>query len=264
MKGKVISSSITPELQISVPHIESKLSKGIYLAGADPANRHFWLGVLEGKAVVHSRFLRRKILIDDLQKVEIKGGFFTPKKTSRISQEEWSQMNEGYELQPRSALSEAEQLDLSKHAGSFFKYVFDHGTFFNKRWGFAQREIFKDEETGDVVIETLYDVFPRGSWVGLYIKTRDLDGMNFKKFSFQARRTPDRKFPETIRIEFKTKYQVLRSFAVNNLKNEWQTYEYPLNFSKPSPITEVTIIYLNEKVGVYKKGSVQFKNVSIE
>ena len=112
--------------------------------------------------------------------------------------------------------------------------------------------------------KTDYDVFPKGSWVGLYFKTRHFDFSKVKTFSIDARQVPGKNSPDYVRIEFKTKFSIVRTFALKMIRENWQTFSFPISFSKETPITEVTMMFTHDKVGPNKTGSVQFKNFNFE
>jgi hypothetical protein len=88
------------------------------------------VGVLRGFVEVSkpSLFFQSKgTRIRGLEETSVSGGVVQP--VTRVTSESWGLMKESYELLEKSAVMEAEQIDLSKSAGGFFDYVFDHGTF---------------------------------------------------------------------------------------------------------------------------------------
>ena len=91
--------------------------------------------------------------------------------------------------------------------------IFDHGTFYNERNGFAEREFFKDPESGEVFLEARYDVFPTTSWVGLYFKIRGVDLSQFDTLRFNARRPSEGGYPNRFLIELKNKNQIVREIS---------------------------------------------------
>ena len=107
------------------------------------------VGVLRGfvEVVKPSFFFQSQgIRIRGLEETSVVGGVVQP--ATRVTAESWNRMKESYELLEKSAVKEAEQIDLSKKAGGFFNYVFDHGTFYTPKVGFAGREFFKDPDSG--------------------------------------------------------------------------------------------------------------------
>lgn len=184
-------------------------------------------------------------------------------KPSQISQDDWRLTREAYEVPPKSAASEAAQLDMAKKSGNFFRFVIDHGTFYQQKFGWCEREFVTPGDGSPVYLETTYDVFPVSSWVGVYLKTRNFDISKFKTFKMEARRIEGRPHPDNIRIEFKAKYQVIQAFAIKMVQKDWEKIEFPLRISKETPINEMTIIFSNDKVGSEKSGGVQFRNFEL-
>jgi len=164
----------------------------------------------------------------------------------------------------KSGILEARQLDLSKEAGSLFQYVFDHGTFYTPQFGFAEREFIKDAVTGKVRLELSYDVFPKTSFGGVYLKTRNFDLSRFKALKFQARGDPKEGYPESIRIELKSGRSVIRAFAPRDFKESWQSFAFPFRVNRPTPISEITLVISHEKAQRYPKGKLHLREVDFE
>lgn len=275
-KGTILISSQDDNLQVSVPSRATAQNSGFlydffakfvisaqnatFLASANADTNAYQVSVLQGEVQVHPGIPYTSTPVKSLEMVQ--GSSLT--KTV-LSDSEWGKVREAYEITPKSAAKEASQMDISRKAGNLFNNVFDHGTFYQEKWGFATREFIEPEEAGaPVYMQTDYDVFPKASWVGVYFKTRNLDLSKIKSFSLDARRVAGKNYPDFIRIEFKTKYQVIRTFAIKMLREDWQTFSFPVTFSKETPITEITVIFTNEKVGPNKVGAVQFKNFNVE
>lgn len=275
-KGTVLVSSQDDDLQVSVPGRATAKNQGFlydffakfvvsaqnatFLATAVPEKGSYQVSVLQGQVQVHPGIPYTSTAVKGLEMVQ--GGGL---KKNAISETEWVKVREAYEITPVSAAKEAAQINLSKKAGNLFNYIFDHGVFYQEKWGWANREFVEPEEAGEpVYLQTDYDVFPKGSWVGVYLKTRNLDLSKVKSFSVDARRAPGKNYPDYIRLEFKTKFTIVRTFALKMVREDWQTYTFPVTFSKETPITEVTVIFTNDKVGPNKTGSVQLKNFHAE
>jgi hypothetical protein len=222
------------------------------------------VGVLKGNLHVDSGpfFKRETASVKPLEYIDAEKGLPLGKPV-RVTREYWNQLKEAYELCATSAEAEAVQLDLSKHAGTFFKYVFDHGTFYTPKIGFARREFVKDDASGDVYFELEYDVFPKGSYVGMYTKARDFDLSQFKAFEFEVRTIPDEGFPESLRIEVKSGTNIVKVFQPFGFTPTWQKISIPIHYEKATPINEVTIVILNEKAGENKKGILHFKRFNV-
>ncbi len=253
-------------LQVSTPELVADVHGALFRVEAAGSLKggEDKVGVLRGSVVasVPSLFFRRGgERIRGLEKASVIDGALQP--ASRMSPEEWSVMKEVYELLEKTAVMEAQQIDLSKHAGTLFERVFDHGTFFTPKIGYAGREFYKDPNSGEVYLETEYDVFPAGSFVGVYIKTRDLDAMQYEGLSFDVRRIPEEGVPDSFSIELKSKGNVARRFAPRGFVREWTPMKFDFSAQKPTPISEVVFVFLNTRVGEAKKGMLEFRNINL-
>lgn len=223
------------------------------------------VGVLSGSVEVSPVFIfipKAGVRVRGLQTATLgEGVTLVPK---RVNTQEWQAMKESYELLTKSAAKEAEQINLSKFAGSFFKdVVFDHGTFFTPKVGYAGREFFKDPDSGQVLLEAEYDVFPVGSFCGVYIKTRGLDLSKYTGFFFEIRGKAEEGVPESFFIEMKSKGNVVRRFAPRNFGKDWQLVEFDFHAQKPLPVNEMVFVFTNARAGEAKKGVLQFRNINL-
>jgi len=222
------------------------------------------IGVLRGFVEVAkpSPFFRSEgIRIRGLEETSATGGVIQP--VTRVTPEAWGLMKESYELLEKTAVMEAEQIDLSKMAGSFFNVVFDHGTFYTPKSGYAGREFFKDPDSGQVFFETEYDVFPTGSFCGVYIKTRDFDISKYTGLSFEVRRKADEGAPDSFFIEMKSKGNVVRRYAPRVFEKTWKLVEFDFHAQKPLIVNEVVFVFTNARVGEAKKGVLEFRNMKL-
>ncbi len=222
------------------------------------------VGVLRGFVEVSkpSRFFQSEgVRIRGLEETSVVHGVVQP--VSRVTPEAWGLMKESYELLQKTAVMEAEQIDLSKKAGSFFDYVFDHGTFYTPKVGFSSREFFKDPDSGEVFLETEYDVFPAGSFSGVYIKTRDFDISKFAGISFEVRRNPEEGVPDSFFIELKSKGNVVRRLAPKTFDRNWKLLEFDFHAKKPLLVNEVVFVFTNARVGEAKKGVLEFRRMNL-
>jgi hypothetical protein len=222
------------------------------------------VGVLRGFVEVSkpSPFFRSEgVRIRGLEETSIADGVIQPPK--KVTAEEWGLMKESYELIEKTAATEAEQIDLSKMAGSFFNVVFDHGTFFTPKIGYAGREFFKDPDSGEILLETEYDVFPVGSFCGVYFKTRDFDISKYTGFSFEIRRKADEGAPESFYIELKSKGNVVRRYSPRTFEKAWKPVEFDFHAQKPLSVNEMVFVFTNARVGEAKKGILEFRNIKL-
>lgn len=249
-------------LQVSTPAVVAAIRGTVFAVAAEEgAGSKSWVGVLRGVVEVTGKAKKDQVKVEALQRTEtqLDGTLSQP---IRVSSEEWSSMKEAYDLVETSAADEAEQLDLSHEAGGLFTYVFDHGTFFTPKVGYAWRHFHKLED-GSIVLDVDYDVFPSGSFVGLYIKARDLDISDFEALQMKVRRTPGEAHPEAFRIEIKSKGQTLRAFSPKFFKQEWQTMQFPLRIDTKAPISEIAFVFSHTQVGENTRGSLRFSDIKL-
>jgi hypothetical protein len=249
-------------IELRTPQLISKSEGGYYFLRANPQDKTSWIGQMRGKASVKkSGMLSAWTELKGLQGLQAGPG--SAGAPQNISKDEWKQMAEIYELTAKSAAVEAMQLDLSKDAGSLFKFVFDHGTFYTPKVGYAGREFFKDDSSGEVYLEVEYDVFPKGTFVGMYIKTRGLDLSGYSHLEFEMRRVEDEAFPQSIRMELKSKSGIARAFAAKLPKTSWEKVSFPLHVKTSTLLTEIALVFFHDRVGEEKKGSVQFRRINL-
>ena len=222
------------------------------------------VGVLRGFVEVSKPsplFSSSGVRIRGLEEVSVKDGVIQP--VMRVTPQIWSLMKESYELLEKTAVMEAEQIDLAQKAGSFFNVVFDHGTFFTPKSGYAGREFFKDPDSGLVFLEAEYDVFPVGSFCGVYLKTRDFDISKYTGLSFEVRRRADEGAPDNFSIEMKSKGNVARRYSPRTFEKTWKLVEFDFHAQKPLVVNEVVFVFTNARVGETKKGVLEFRNINL-
>ena len=227
----------------------------------EPVNK---VGVLRGSVEVKTPSLlnfKEGLLIRAHERVNVIDGAVQP--VTKISREEWGLMKESYELIERTAGTEAVQMDLSKKAGNFFNYVFDHGSFYTPKIGYAGREFYKDPDTGDVYLETEYDVFPTNSVSGAYFKVRNFDASKFSGLSLEVCRKSDEGAPDSFSIELKSKGNVLRRYAPRGFKNSWQVMQFDFHAKKTMFLDEIVFCFMNVRVGEAKKGILEIRHINL-
>ncbi|MFA6600898.1 MAG: FecR domain-containing protein [Candidatus Omnitrophota bacterium] len=249
------------ELRITTAEAVTNVREGIFeIREKSPVN---WIGVLRGMTQVGSRskFPKGAVEVLPLQCLEIKGSEAAT-KPARITPEEWDHMKEGYELIQRGAAHEAEQIDLARKAGTLFDKVFDHGTFYTPKVGYATRE-FAGTDDGAVVLTIEYDVFPRDSFVGMYLKTRELDLREYSALEFEARLSPDTDGLKEMQIEMKSKGSVARRLSAKTFDKQWKALSFPLSANKSTPLQEITFLFAHDRVGETMKGMVELRNLNL-
>lgn len=251
-------------LDIGTPVFKGRI-QGNGLLSMDAKKKSGWLGLLRGSAELRERSLvyPRGFTLKGLQKAEVKEDRLGPSPLP-ISREEWMAMRDAYELIQRSAAQEAMQIDLAKEAGSLFDFIFDHGNFFTPKIGFANREFSKEDDTGKVHLQIEYDVFPLGSYVGMYMKTRNLDLLKFESLNFIARPVAEEAFPEAFRIEFKSRAQVIRAYQAKFVKDKpEQALQFKIQTTRSIPVDEIAFVFTHAKVGERKKGTIQLESINL-
>ena len=249
---------------IETPRLKLRARAGYFRVAVDSITSKTTIGLMRGNAEISQNelFAKESVPIKGLETITSEKGSVMS-APGRVTREEWKQMGEIYDLILKSDADEAVQMDLSKAAGSFFNYVFDHGTFYTPKFGYAGREFFRDLETGEVYMEMEYDVFPRGTFSGAYIKVRDADLKDFATFEFEMRRVEEEGFPMNIRVELKTKTGVARAFAAKLPKRKWQHVSFPIHVKESAPLTEVTFVFMHDRVGEYKRGAIQLRRLNL-
>ncbi len=249
-------------LQVSTPAVVASIRGTVFAVRAEEGDSSkSWVGVLRGTVDVVGQAKHDQVTVEALQRTETQADG-TLSKPTRVSSEEWTRMKEAYELVETSAADEAAQLDLSHEAGGLFTNVFDHGTFFTPKVGYAWRHFHKIED-GTIVLDVDYDVFPSGSFVGMYIKVRDININDYDAVQMKVKRTPDQAHPEAFRIEVKSKGQTLRAFSPKFFKQEWQTMQFPLRSDAKAPISEITFVFSHAQVGENTRGSLRFSDIKL-
>ncbi len=248
-------------LEVSTPAIVAAIRGTVFAVKADEPSKKSWIGVLRGTVEVQSTRKPDKVSVHDMEKAESNPDG-TLVKPVRVSQTEWNEMKEAYELIEKNAAEEAGQLDLSLQAGGLFKNVFDHGTFFTPKVGYAWRTFEKNAD-GKVILSIEYDVFPRGAFVGMYMKIKDLNLMDYESLQMRVSRVPETGYPEAFKIEVKSKGQVVRAFTPKVFKKEWQTMRFPFRAAKDTPVSEIVFVFSNEKAGEFTRGALRFSDVQL-
>ncbi len=229
------------------------------------ASSQHWVGVLRGavevkKAGFFSRWSPGS-RIRGLERIGVKDHKIQP--VQKVSKDEWGEIKEAYELLAKTAVMEAEQIDLSKQAGTLFNFIFDHGTFFTPKIGYAGREFFKDPETGKIILDVEYDVFPKGSFDGVYMKTRNFDAAKYASLSMEIRRNAEEGVPDSFYIEMKSKGNVVRRFSPRGFERNWKPFQFDFHANRETLITEIAFVFTNERVGEAKKGMLQLRDMNL-
>ena len=252
------------KMDLVTPQTITQTSGGYFRVQTSTSDNKSNIGLMRGKAQVRkNEFLNEDwVEIKGLETMELDQTGVV-KNPTRVTRDEWNLLREIYELTLKSAASEAEQLDISKEAGSLFEYVFDHGTFYTPKFGYAGRDFFKEESSGETLLEVEYDVFPRGSFVGVYIKTRELDLMDYDFLELETRRVEEEGSPLNVKIELKSKSNVVRSYAIKQPQVKWEKQVFPLRIKKETPTNEMTLVFIHDRVGEDKKGAIQLRNINL-
>ncbi|OGX06179.1 MAG: hypothetical protein A3G87_02250 [Omnitrophica bacterium RIFCSPLOWO2_12_FULL_50_11] len=223
-----------------------------------------FVSVLDGAVKVYPNAFKEVIDLDALRIIEISPDLKDLPKPRHVTYQEWRAVNEVRDLIVTTAKEVKEQHDLRKQAGNLFQYVFDEGVFYTPNRGYAHREYF-DGEDGKVVLRADYDVYPQGSFSGLYFKTRDLDLSKARRMNFELRAQLGKPVPDMVRLELKDGMSIVRGFSAKLVSDEWRLYSFDFNAKKASPISEVVFVFENSRIGpLNTKGTVDIKNLTIE
>ncbi len=267
VKGVLLGATETKSKNESLARVKTSeihfdVQEAFFSLGRNDEKKSSEVGVLRGRLKVEAGNILspERLVLGSLQKIGAQGK--TISSPTSLSSQEWVQMKEVYELIEKTASSEAVQMELSGQAGNFFQHVFDHGTFYSPKIGYAEREFVKNED-GSVYLQINYDVFPAGALVGVYLKTRDFDLSKFETFEYEVRRTPDDHFPDGFRLEFKTGRGIGRAFQPKGFEPDWKKLSMPLNAGISMMTTEVTFVFTHETVGPDKAGALQFRNFNL-
>jgi hypothetical protein len=254
--------------EVLTPVLRAKAGKGalfrVSLPSGPPPPVAPSVTVLRGTVQVKPKALdlRPWISVKNLEKsvVDLRGRIGKPYQMSR---QDWREVNEAYELGKKGAGFERIQLDLAKEAGTLFQYVFDHGTFYTPELGYALREFNPDQRSNEMRLQIEYDVFPTGSFVGMYMKTRNLNLADFSGLEFEVRSLPDQGVPSSFKIEMKSKFSIERAFKANDFTRQWRKVRFNWRAAKEIPITEVTLVFSWDRAGNDKKGFLEFRNFNL-
>jgi hypothetical protein len=217
------------------------------------------IDVLKGQVRADRGWWAATMKLQELQgfRLQADGG-----KPYAMNRQVWMGLGELYEMIQKSAAAEAMQMDLSKEAGGLFSFVFDHGTFYTPKIGYCGRDFYRDDRE-KIRLRLEYDVFPKGSYVGMYIKTRDLDLSKYDKLEFLMRRLPDEGYPLSVRIEIKNKSGIMRAYAAKRPGQDWTRVTLPLNLRGPALVTEIALVFLHDRVGEDKRGVIELKDFEL-
>ena len=254
-------------LKIVAPFIQVKVLPGSLLfmeVDALSDEPKAWVGVLRGGVDVYSKLLLKQqtVRVNAHEQTEVQQGspLFSP---VRITRAQWQKLSKGFELVERTLTVEREPVQEFKDIGNLFENVFDYGTFYTPNQGSMLLDSLRG---GDGKISALvldYDVFPPGSYVGVYLKTRSLDLSHFRNFELELRSDEFFGIPDAVDIEFKTHAGVIHEFPLSAFKDYWHKVSFPLNFPGTTDIVEIAIVFTNQAVGERKSGSLQARNFKL-
>ena len=241
------------------------VEKGAFTVQMDSESQST-VGMLEGSAQANLvKGSKEKITLNALEVLTVKENEPVPPKPRRVNYQEWRTLSEARDLIVTTAEEIAEQVDLRKEAGSLFQFVFDEGVFFKPNWGYANREFYKETETGEVILRVDYDVYPQDSFSGTYFKLRGFDLSKAKRFTFSLKAEAEKSIPDQFRIEFKDRFSTVRGFAVKPITRDWHFFAFDFNAQQSTPVTEMVFVFENSKiVPMNTNGTVFIKELTIE
>lgn len=260
--GMIQNPSRRIKFQISTPLVEVSPPEGIFQVRSKPEGGESWVSMLKGSAEIRSRAKRRQVTLRSHEKTHVQGKSY-PFKPSTISQEDWTQMKEAYGFSPPDVEFEERQSRLAKEAGLLFSHISEGKVFFDPNLGYLERAFVKDPESGQIQLKMEYDVFPSGSFVGMALKTEDLDLGKFSRFSFKGRSEDEESFPHRFRIEIKSGQKVLWVFHPALLTPLWKDFEYAFQVPEGSLVSEITFVFSNEMAGPQKRGVIYLRELAL-
>lgn len=226
---------------------------------------HASLDVLEGTVDVVTSDASKTISVGPFQHVAAAQGALDSTRLEAINIGDWKTLNEIRDIKVASLPEEKEQVSLRKAAGGFFRYVSDEGAFYTPNFGFAKRRFYRNEKTNSVALRIDYDVFPQGSYSGIYFKTRGLDLSQFRRFSFRLKGDLKKPVPDEMRIEFKSRRAVFAAFPARPKPEGEGAYAFELEAEKPTPLSEVVFVFEHQKVGPSRlNGAVLIEDLVLE
>ena len=252
-------------IDIDAPTFSASMNQALFSVKTE-GEKQSSVSLLKGESEVGVFNFEQPISIKALEILTVPSDLTERPQARRVSYQEWRALSEARDLIAGvSAEKEAEQVDLRTKAGSLFQYVFDEGVFFKPKWGYADREFYEDEGEEKVVLRISYDVYPEYSYSGMYFKTRNLDLSKVHRITFSLKSDPDKPVPDQFRIEMKDNYSTVRGFAVKPIQPNWRFYSFDFNANTETPVTEITFVFENTKVGPLNTNStVYLKDLVIE
>ncbi len=262
--GETTSDGKGEMLQVETDPFILRFREAAFMVRAIDAE-HASLDVLEGTVDAINSNASKTISVGSFQHVTVTQGAANSFRADPISLQDWKALNEIRDIRVASMPEEREQVNLRKAAGGLFRYVFDEGAFYTPNFGFAKRRFYRDKKTNFVALRIDYDVFPQGSYSGMYLKTRDLDLSKFKRFSFRLKGDSRKPVPNEMRIEFKNRRAILFGFAARPKSDGEDLYAFELKAAKPTPISEIAFVFEHQKVGPFRlSGAVLIEDLTLE
>lgn len=255
------------DLKIVAPFIQVKVLPGSLLfmeVDALSDEPKAWVGVLRGGADVYSKLLLKQqtVRVNAHEQTEVQQG--SPLSSPvRITRAQWQKLSKGFELVERTLTVEREPVQEFKAIGNLFEYVFDYGTFYTPNQGSMLLDFLRDDDGKMSGLVLDYDVFPPGSYVGVYLKSRSLDLSHFQNFELELRSDDFLGIPDAVNVEFKTHAGVIHEFPLGAFKDQWHKVSFPLNYPSMTDIVEIAIVFTNQTVGEHKSGSLEARNFKL-
>ncbi len=252
-----------PSIQIETPAFTARIPHASFMAQVGENGRSS-LSILDGQAEVHPHNSKEVIRLKPLEILNGVPGKENGSEPRRVGYQEWKALNEARDLAVVTAQETAEQLGLRSKAGSFFNDVSDEGAFYRPNWGYAERKFIQDEDDA-VMLRLDYDVYPQDSFAGMYFKIKNLDLSKAKRLTLSVKGADEKPLADQFRIELKDRSSVIRGYAVKPIAKDWRFHSFDLNAQRPTPVTELVIVFENSRVGPLSTNSaVYIKDLSVE
>lgn len=232
-----------------------------FVVSYDPEEKKMWVGVLEGEVKVQSTKPGGKsVLLKPLEHSEIKGEQ-SPSNPEKVKYQQWSDMKEIYDMKEKKSKDDLPRYEAM--VGNVLEKCIDHGTFYKPDYGYCNRD-FANDPTRGWVLRVDYDVFPPGSFSGVYIRVHPFDLFTCESLSFWVRGDAREGIPDLFEVEFKQKAKIWAVYKIDNVTTDWKEYTFPINVIPGAIVNEITIVFKNYPVGRNKHGAIYIDDFSLK
>ncbi|MDD5085965.1 MAG: FecR domain-containing protein [Candidatus Omnitrophica bacterium] len=232
-----------------------------FVVSYDPEEKRMWVGVLEGEVKVEpTKPGGKSVVLKPLEHSEIRAEQ-SPSNPEKVKYQQWADMKEIYEMKEKK--SKADLPHYEAMVGNILEKCVDHGTFYKPDYGFCNRD-FANDPTRGWVLRIDYDVFPPGSFSGVYIRVHPFDLFTCESLSFWVRGDAREGVPDLFEVEFKQKAKIWAVYKIDSITTDWKEYTFPIHVIPGALVNEVTIVFKNYPVGRNKHGAIYIDDFSLK